>query len=110
MGRKSCSGAFSTGPDKIERSPEKGRACPGARMKTAPYYTRDRSAGRFLDRRIPVLRICTASHFPMKPGTLTHTIAVLLSSVSALFTQSAPAAVPGGLVKLSKKSSKPQAD
>jgi hypothetical protein len=46
----------------------------------------------------------------MKPGTLTHTIAVLLSSVAGLFTQSAPAAVPGGLVKLSKKTSKPQGD
>jgi hypothetical protein len=46
----------------------------------------------------------------MKPGTLTHTIAVLLSSVSALFTQTAPAAVPASKVKLSKKSSKPQDD
>ena len=46
----------------------------------------------------------------MKPGTLTHTIAVVLSSVAGLFTQSSPAAVPGGLVKLSKKSSKPQGD
>jgi hypothetical protein len=46
----------------------------------------------------------------MKPGTLTHTIAVLLSSVAGLFTQSAPAAVPGGVVKLSKKSSKQQDD
>ena len=43
----------------------------------------------------------------MKPGTLTHTVAVLLSSVSALFTHSAPAAVPNAKVKLSKKSSKP---
>jgi hypothetical protein len=46
----------------------------------------------------------------MKPGTLTHTIAVVLSSVAGLFTQSAPAAVPGGVVKLSKKSSKQQDD
>lgn len=46
----------------------------------------------------------------MKPGTLTHTIAVILSSVSSLFTPSAPAAVPGTTVKLSKKSSKPQDD
>jgi hypothetical protein len=46
----------------------------------------------------------------MKPGSLTHTIAVLLSSVSALFTHSAPAAVPGGVLKLSKKSSKPQGE
>ncbi|HKP04727.1 MAG TPA: hypothetical protein VJU77_15345 [Chthoniobacterales bacterium] len=46
----------------------------------------------------------------MKPGTFTHTIAVLLSSISALFTHSAPAAVPSTKVKLSKKSSKPQDD
>jgi hypothetical protein len=46
----------------------------------------------------------------MKPGTFTHTIAVLLSSVTALFTHSAPAAVPAPKVKLSKKSSKPQDD
>jgi hypothetical protein len=44
----------------------------------------------------------------MKPGTITHTIAVLLSSVSALFTHSAPAAVPTAKVKVTKKSSKPQ--
>jgi hypothetical protein len=46
----------------------------------------------------------------MKPGTLTHTIAVILSSFAGLFSQNAPAAVPGGLVKLSKKSSKPQGE
>src|SRR5947207_14531352 len=46
----------------------------------------------------------------MKPGTLTHTIAVIISSVAGLFTHSAPAAVPGGLIKLSKKSSKSQGD
>lgn len=40
----------------------------------------------------------------MKPGTITHTVAVLLSSVSALFTQNAPAAVPKTKVKLTKKS------
>jgi hypothetical protein len=40
----------------------------------------------------------------MKPGTFTHTIAVLVSSVSALFTHSAPAAAPSSKVKLSKKS------
>jgi hypothetical protein len=40
----------------------------------------------------------------MKPGTLTHTIAVLVSSVSAFFTQAAPGAVPPSKVKLSKKS------
>src|SRR6266403_1857087 len=40
----------------------------------------------------------------MKPGTFTHTTAVLLSSVTAFFTHSAPAAVPSSKVKLSKKS------
>jgi len=40
----------------------------------------------------------------MKPGAFTHTIAVLLSSITALFTHSAPAAVPSSKVKLSKKS------
>ncbi len=43
----------------------------------------------------------------MKPGTFTHTIAVVLSSISAFFTPAAPAAVPGANVKLSKKSSNP---
>ena len=51
-----------------------------------------------------------AGHFSMKPGTLTHTVAVLLSSVSALFAPNAPAAGSGGLVKVSKKASKPLAD
>lgn len=46
----------------------------------------------------------------MKPGTITHTIAVILSSIAGLFTQSSPAAVPSGLVKLSKKSNKLQED
>ena len=46
----------------------------------------------------------------MKPGTLTHTIAVLLSSVSAFFTHAAPGAVPPSKIKLSKKSSAPRDD
>ena len=46
----------------------------------------------------------------MKPGTFTHTIAVLLSSVSALFTHTAAGAVPASKVKLSKKSSEPSED
>lgn len=46
----------------------------------------------------------------MKPGTFTHTFAVVLSSIAGLFTQSTPAAVPGGLVKLSKKSSKSEGE
>ena len=44
----------------------------------------------------------------MKPGTITHTIAVLLSSVSACFAQNAPAAAQNAKVKLAKKSGKPQ--
>jgi hypothetical protein len=43
----------------------------------------------------------------MKPGTLTHTIAVLVSSVSALFTHAAQGGVPAPRLKLSKKSSTP---
>jgi hypothetical protein len=82
----------------------------GARPKTAPYYTRKRRAGRFFYRRISCLRAFHGSHLSMKPGTLTHTIAVLLSSVSALFVPNAPAAGSGGSVKLSKKASKPVSD
>lgn len=40
----------------------------------------------------------------MKPGTVTHTIAVLLSSVSSLFAHSTPARAEPAKVKLSKKS------
>ena len=43
----------------------------------------------------------------MKPGTITHTIAVLLSSLSALFSPNAAAAGSSGTVKVSKKASKP---
>ena len=40
----------------------------------------------------------------MKPGTITHTAAVLLSSVSSLFAQSAPVKAAPGKLKISKKS------
>jgi hypothetical protein len=40
----------------------------------------------------------------MKPGTITHTIAVLLSSVSSLFAAAAPSAPAPAKMKLSKKS------
>jgi hypothetical protein len=40
----------------------------------------------------------------MKPGSITHTIAVLLSSVSSLFAHSAPTKEPPSKVKASKKS------
>jgi hypothetical protein len=46
----------------------------------------------------------------MKPGTLTHTVAVVLSSLSSLFAHSAPAQTPTAKVKLSKKSTKPNDD
>jgi len=42
----------------------------------------------------------------MKPGTITHTIAVLLSSVSSLFAHSTPAKAEPAKIKLSKKSDK----
>ena len=42
----------------------------------------------------------------MKPGTFTHTIAVLLSTLTGLFSHSAPAQTPTAKVKLSKKSNK----
>lgn len=46
----------------------------------------------------------------MKPGTITHTIAVALSSISAFFTHAAAGAVPAPKLKLSKKSTKPKDD
>ena len=42
----------------------------------------------------------------MKPGTITHTIAALLSSVSSLFAHSTPAKAEPAKIKLSKKSDK----
>jgi len=42
----------------------------------------------------------------MKPGTITHTIAVLFSSVSSLFAHSTPAKAEPTKAKLSKKSDK----
>ncbi len=41
----------------------------------------------------------------MKPGTITRTVAVLLSSVSSFFAQSAPAKAPVGKMKASSKKS-----
>lgn len=40
----------------------------------------------------------------MKPGTITHTVAVLLSSISSLFAGSAPSKAEPSKVKVSKKS------
>jgi hypothetical protein len=42
----------------------------------------------------------------MKPGTITHTVAVFLSSISSLFAHSTPAKAEPAKVKLSKKSDK----
>jgi hypothetical protein len=42
----------------------------------------------------------------MKPGTVIHTVAVILSSVSSLFAHSAPSKAPQTKVKASKKSDK----
>lgn len=78
--------------------------------KIAPYYTRKRRAGRFLHRESYAYALSTARTSRMKPGTYTHTIAVLLSSLAGLFAPNAPAAGSGGVVKLSKKSSKPQGE
>src|SRR5437764_11380640 len=46
----------------------------------------------------------------MKPGTLIHTFAVVISSITSFFTHSAPAKVPNSNVKLSKKSDRLQDD
>ncbi len=44
----------------------------------------------------------------MKPGTLTHTLAVVISSITSVFTHSASAALPETKAKLSKKSDRLQ--
>jgi hypothetical protein len=46
----------------------------------------------------------------MKPGTVTHTIAALLSSVTAMFAQSTPATSAPAKVKVSKKSDRMSED
>jgi hypothetical protein len=46
------------------------------------------------------------THFKMKPGTITHTVAVILSSIASLFTQSGTAKAAPSKVKISKKSDK----
>ncbi|MEP6809323.1 MAG: hypothetical protein ABI992_03705 [Chthoniobacterales bacterium] len=43
----------------------------------------------------------------MKPGTFTHTFAVLLSTLTSVFSQSVPIQMPFSKAKLSKKSEKP---
>ncbi len=46
----------------------------------------------------------------MKLGRLTHFLAAVISSITAFFSYSAPAEVPAGKVKLSKKSDRTQDD
>jgi hypothetical protein len=46
----------------------------------------------------------------MKPGTITHTIAVMLSSISSLFAHGMPSKAESPKVKASKKSNKPSDD
>src|SRR5678816_2150097 len=46
----------------------------------------------------------------MKPGTITHTIAVMLSSISSLFAHGLPSKAESPKVKASKKSNKPSDD
>jgi hypothetical protein len=46
----------------------------------------------------------------MKPGTITHTVAALLSSVTSLFAQSVPAKPAPAKVKLSKKTDRMSED
>src|SRR5205823_2465117 len=58
-----------------------------------------------LDRFIPA-----AAGPPMKPGKFTHSIAVLMSSITALFTHGAHGALPPSKVKLSRKSHAPKDD
>ena len=48
-------------------------------------------------------RLRRAGFSSMKPGTLTHTIAVIISSITSFFTHSAPAKVPTMKMKVSKK-------
>src|SRR5256886_14250465 len=46
----------------------------------------------------------------MKPGTITHTLGVLLSSISSLFAHSSPAKGEPAKMKLSKRSERSSAD
>jgi hypothetical protein len=57
-----------------------------------------------------LLQPLAESLLAMKPGTITHTVAVILSSLSALFSTSAAAQSPGPKVKLSKKQQNPLND
>src|SRR6059036_123494 len=47
---------------------------------------------------------------PMKPGTFTHTLAVVISSITSFFTHSAPAKILPAKEKMSKKSDRTSED
>ena len=59
---------------------------------------------------IETLSLCPSAlrrgGYKMKPGTVTHTIAVLLSSISSLFAHSTPKKAEPAKVRASKKSDK----
>src|SRR5438045_9525557 len=55
-------------------------------------------------------RLRRAGFSSMKPGTLTHTIAVIISSITSFFTHSAPAKVPTTKMSVSKKTDRLQDD
>src|SRR5213596_1307181 len=48
--------------------------------------------------------LCRRAQNPMKPGTFTHTLAVILSSITSFFTHSAPAKILPAKEKMTKKS------
>src|SRR5438094_984495 len=52
----------------------------------------------------------TTSKKRMKPGTLTHTLAVIISSITSFFTHSAPAKILPAKEKMSKKSDRASED
>jgi len=53
---------------------------------------------------------CATADYQMKPGKITHTIAVILSSISALFAHGTPSKTEPAKIKLSKKSEKSSDD
>jgi len=55
-------------------------------------------------------RMRRADFSPMKPGTLTHTIAVIISSITSFFTHSAPAKAATTKMNVSKKTDRLQDD
>ena len=81
----------------FQRAPTKISALLRAFASLQPNYLR-----RLLAHTLSAL----ARFILMKPGTITHTIAALLSSVSSLFAQSTPAKTAPANMKVSKKTDK----